>query len=117
MTIKKILTVDDYISAQPKPVQEILNELRSFIKELLPNAEEKISYGMPTYKMKKNLVHFAAYEHHIGFYPTPSGIASFQAKLARFKQGKGSVQFPIDQPMPYPLIKEIVEFRLREDLQ
>lgn len=110
-------TIDDYIKTFPADIQKLLQTLRKTIKELAPDSEEAISYGMPTFKLnKKNLVHFAAYEHHIGFYPTPSGIAAFQKELSVYKGAKGSVQFPLDQPLPLDLVKKIVKFRIKENL-
>jgi uncharacterized protein YdhG (YjbR/CyaY superfamily) len=113
---KKITTIDDYILAQEPEAQEILTKIRKLIKKLAPSAEEKICYGIPTFKLKRNLVHFAAFKTHIGFYPTASGTRFFQEKLAGFKHGKGSIQFPIDQPIPYKLIEEITKFRINEEL-
>lgn len=109
-------TIDEYIAGFPEDVQAILQKIRQTIKETAPNAEEAISYQMPTFKLKGNLVHFAAFKSHIGFYPVPSGIEQFKEELAVFKQGKGSVQFPLDKPMPYDLIRRIVLFRVEENL-
>lgn len=110
-------SIDEYIDTFPKDVQEILKKLRSVIKEAAPDAEEKISYRMPTFAQKGNLVHFAAYKKHIGFYPTPSGIQAFKIELSVFKGAKGSVQFPIDKSLPYQLIGAIVRFRVAENLK
>ena len=93
---RQFKNIDDYIATFPKNVQHTLRELRSVIKESAPEAEETISYGMPTFKLNGNLVHFAAYEKHIGFYPTPSAILAFKEELSIYKQSKGGVQFPID---------------------
>lgn len=109
-------TIDEYIAGFPEDVQAILQKIRQTIKAAAPNAEEAISYQMPTFKLKGNLVHFAAFKNHIGFYPVPSGIEQFKEELAVFKQGKGSVQFPLDKPMPYDLIRRIVVFRVEEAL-
>lgn len=109
-------TIDEYIAGFPENIQEILQKIRQTIKAAAPNAEEAISYQMPTFKLKGNLVHFAAFKSHIGFYPVPSGIEQFKEELAVFKQGKGSVQFPLDKPMPYDLIRRIVLFRVEENL-
>ena len=109
-------TIDEYIAGFPEDVQAILQAIRQTIKAAAPNAEEAISYQMPTFKLKGNLVHFAAFKNHIGFYPIPSGIEQFKEELAVFKQGKGSVQFPLDKPMPYDLIRRIVLFRVEEAL-
>lgn len=108
-------TVDDYIAQFPPELQVILQELRQVIREEAPEAGEKISYAMPTFVLNGNLVHFAAFKHHIGFYPAPSGIEAFKAELSRYKGAKGSVQFPIDQPLPYDLIRRIVRFRVEEN--
>jgi uncharacterized protein YdhG (YjbR/CyaY superfamily) len=110
-------SIDEYIESFPKEVQEILRKLRVVIKDAAPNAEEKISYRMPTFAQKGNLVHFAAYKKHIGFYPTPSGIQAFKNELSVYKGAKGSVQFPIDKPLPYQLIGKIVRFRVAENLR
>lgn len=107
-------TIDAYIAAFPEDVQAILQLVRQTIHETAPEATEAISYGMPTFKLHGNLVHFAAFKNHIGFYPVPSGMAAFQEELAAYKQGKGSVQFPLDKPMPLDLIRRIVEFRVQE---
>jgi uncharacterized protein YdhG (YjbR/CyaY superfamily) len=109
--------IDEYIATFPEEVQKILQELRSTIKASAPDAEEKISYQMPTFFLKGNLVHFAAYKNHVGFYPTPSGIEKFQQELSKYEGAKGSVKFPIDLPLPLTLIKKIVEFRVLENLQ
>ncbi len=108
-------TVDDYIEQFPPQVQEMLQGIRAVVREAAPEARERISYGMPTYSMKKNLVHFAAFKHHIGLYPTPSGTAAFEAELSAYVRGKGSVQFPLDEPMPLDLIRRIVLFRVAEE--
>jgi uncharacterized protein YdhG (YjbR/CyaY superfamily) len=108
-------TIDEYITRFPPGVQDILQRIRLTIREAAPDAQETISYQMPTFTLKGNLVHFAAFKSHIGFYPVPSGIAAFQEELAAYKQGKGSVQFPLDRPMPYDLIRRIVEYRVREN--
>lgn len=110
-------SINAYISGFSLEVQEILNTLRKVIKEAAPEAEEKISYQMPTFALHGNLVHFAAYPKHIGFYPTPSGINAFKDELSGYKGAKGSVQFPIDKPMPYELISKIVTFRVAENLK
>ena len=113
----KIETIDEYINSFPINVQNILEKLRKIIKESAPEAEETISYGMPTFKLNGNLVHFAAHKNHIGFYPTSSCIEAFQKELAQYKSAKGSVQFPTDKPIPYGLIKKIVIFRVKENLK
>lgn len=108
-------TVDQYIEGFPEPVRGLLSELRSTIRQAAPQATEKISYQMPTFYLNGNLAHFAAYERHIGFYPTPSGISAFQEELKGYKWAKGSVQFPLDRPLPLDLIRRIVEYRVREN--
>ncbi|NHC42644.1 hypothetical protein G6549_22230 [Bacillus sp. MM2020_1] len=113
----KFITIDDYILQFPLEVQEILKTLRNVIKETAPDATEKISYQMPTFVLYGNLVHYAAYKKHIGFYPTPSGIAAFQQDLSEYKSAKGSVQFPLDKPIPFELIREIVKYRVAENLR
>jgi uncharacterized protein YdhG (YjbR/CyaY superfamily) len=109
-------TIDEYIAGFPLNVQEILQKIRKTIHEAAPDAQEKISYQMPTFYLKGNLVHFAAFKEHIGFYPVPTGIEKFKKELSVYKQGKGSVQFPLDQVMPYGLITKIVKFRVKENL-
>jgi len=114
---RQFKTMDEYINAFPEDVKRILNELRQTIKELAPEAEETINYQIPTFTLNGNLVHFAAFENHIGFYPTPSGMEAFKKELSGYKGAKGSVQFPIDQPLPLPLIRRIVEHRMKENLE
>lgn len=109
---KVVSTIDDYISLCKEDVQIKLKELRLVIKELAPDATETISYQMPTFKLNGNLVHFAAYSKHIGFYPTPNAIVKFKNELVQYKTSKGAIQFPIDKPLPIELIKKIVEFRV-----
>jgi uncharacterized protein YdhG (YjbR/CyaY superfamily) len=109
-------SVDAYIAAFPAEVQALLQELRATIRAAAPGAEEVISYQMPTFRLHGNLVHFAAYTGHIGFYPAPSGIAAFQEALSRYKGAKGSVQFPLDEPLPLDLVAEIVRFRVAENV-
>jgi uncharacterized protein YdhG (YjbR/CyaY superfamily) len=117
MNSQKPITVDAYISDFSMEVQELLIEVRDVIQKTAPNAEESISYGMPAYKLNgKPLVYFAAFSKHIGFYATPTGHAKFAKELAHYKQGKGSVQFPINKPMPLDLIGSIVKFRVNENL-
>ena len=111
-----ITTIDEYIKTFPRETQKILEEIRATIKAAAPNAQEKISYQMPTFFLNGNLVHFAAFKNHIGFYPVPTGIAKFKKELSVYEQGKGSVQFLLDQPMPLDLITRIVKFRVSENL-
>ncbi len=109
------MTIDEYIAGFPLPVQDILQRIRLLISSVTPDFIEVMSYQMPTFRLKgKNLVHFAAWKHHIGFYPTPSGTEAFAKQLAPYKFAKGSVRFPLDQPIPYELIKQIVHFRVSE---
>lgn len=112
---KSITTIDEYISQFSPEIQEILKSLRKVIRETAPEAGEKISYQMPTFTLNGNLVHFAAFKNHIGFYPAPSGIEAFKDKLAVYKTSKGAIQFPIGKPLPFDLIKEIVAFRVIEN--
>ena len=109
---------DEYILDFPVEVQDLLIKIRSTIRQAAPEAEESISYGMPAYKTYgKPLVYFAGFKNHIGFYATPTGHEEFAKELSKYKQGKGSVQFPIDQPMPLDLIFQIVEFRVFENME
>ena len=112
---RAVETIDDYILGFPPEIQDILQTLRKVIRESAPDAEEKISYRMPTFAQHGNLVHFAALKHHIGFYPAPSGIEAFKDELAGFKGSKGAVQFPLDKPLPHELIGRIVRFRVAEN--
>jgi uncharacterized protein YdhG (YjbR/CyaY superfamily) len=117
MISKATKSIDEYISDFPDNIQTLLKEVRSTIKQAAPEAEEAISYGMPGYKTHgKPLVYFAGYKNHIGFYATPTGHSEFAKELSAYKQGKGSVQFPIDQPIPFELICRIVAFRVAENL-
>jgi uncharacterized protein YdhG (YjbR/CyaY superfamily) len=107
--------IDDFIANYPKDIQAILEKIRQTIKQAAPKATETISYDIPTFDQNgKHLVHFSAYKHHIGFYPTSSGIAKFKNELSAYKSAKGSVQFPLNKPIPYTLIKRITEFRVKE---
>ena len=108
-------SIDEYIAGFPEAVKETLSELRETIKRSAPQAVEKICYGIPTFYLNGNLVHFAAYEHHIGFYPTPSAMAHFRKELKRYKSAKGSVQFPLDEPLPLDVIAAMVKFRVDEN--
>ncbi len=110
-------TIDEYIAACPAEVQPRLHEVRALIHAAAPQAQEKISYQMPTFFLHGNLVHFAAFKSHIGFYPTPSAIRAFAAELAIYANAKGSVQFPLDQPLPVDLIRRMVAFRVEENLR
>ena len=108
-------SVDTYIADFPEGTQILLKQIRSTIKNAAPDAEEVISYSMPGYKLDGMLVYFAAYKNHIGFYATPTGHEKFKKELSVFKTGKGSVQFPIDNPLPLKLISEIVKYRVKEN--
>lgn len=118
MTNAKPANIDEYIAGFPVESQRILEQVRNTIRLAAPDAEEAISYGIPTFKLRKvNLVHFAGFQNHIGFYPAPVGMESFKAELAPYKTGKGSVQFPLDQPIPFDLITRIVTFRVQEQTE
>jgi len=109
-------TIDEYIGVFPPEVQEILQKMREVIRSAAPEAQEKISYGIPTFFLEGNLVHFAGYKKHIGFYPEPSGIAAFSEQLSAYESAKGSVKFPLDKSMPWDLVHEITAFRVKENL-
>jgi uncharacterized protein YdhG (YjbR/CyaY superfamily) len=109
--------VDEYIAGFPVKIQKKLQEMRATIKAAAPEAQEKISYQMPAYALKGVLVYFAAQKHHIGFYPTSSGIEKFKAEFAEYVWSKGAVQFPYDRPLPLELVKKIVKFRVEENLK
>jgi uncharacterized protein YdhG (YjbR/CyaY superfamily) len=111
-----VKTIDEYIATFPGNVQNILEKLRVTINEAAPGAEEAISYQIPTFKLNGNLVHFAAFKNHIGFFPTSSGREAFKKELSQYKGGKGTIRFPVDQPIPYELVRKIVKFRVRENL-
>lgn len=110
-------TIDEYIAGFSTDIQEILAKIRLTIREAAPEAEETIKYQIPTFALKGNLVHFAAFKKHIGFYPTPTGIEQFKDELAVYEGAKGSVKFPLDQPIPFDLISRIVKFRVAENLE
>jgi uncharacterized protein YdhG (YjbR/CyaY superfamily) len=110
-------SIDEYIETFPNDIQDILEKMRQTVRKAAPQAVEAISYQMPTFKLNgKNLVHFAAFKDHIGFYPLPSGISSFQDELAHYAGGKGSVRFPLGEPIPYDLVEKIVKYRVKENL-
>ena len=113
---QKSKEIDAYIVSFPPDVQVILEKIRMTIRNAAPDAEETFSYQMPTFTLKGNLVHFAAFKKYIGFYPTPTGIEAFKDELSVYEGGKGSAQFPLDRPIPFDLIRRIVEFRVRENL-
>jgi uncharacterized protein YdhG (YjbR/CyaY superfamily) len=108
-------SIDDYIAGFPPEVRKVLEQLRALIRASAPDASETISYAMPTFDMKgRHVVHFAGYARHVGFYPTGSGVEAFKEKLAPYKFSKGSVQFPLGQPLPVELIRRIVEYRVAQ---
>jgi uncharacterized protein YdhG (YjbR/CyaY superfamily) len=109
--------IDEYIAGFPQDVQEILGKIRMTIRRAAPDAQETIKYQMPTFTLKGNLVHFAAFKKHIGFYPVPTGIEAFKHELSVYEGGKGSVKFPLDRPIPFGLISRIVKFRVKENLK
>ena len=109
--------MDAYIANAPKDIQVILEKVRATIRKAAPKAEETINYGIPTFTLEGNLVHFAGFKNHIGFYPTPSGIEKFKKELSAYEGAKGSVKFPLDKPIPYALISKIVKFRVKENLE
>ena len=109
-------SIDGYIATFPEDIQAMLEALRATIRAAAPDAEERISYQMPTFALKGNLVHFAVLTNHIGFYPTSSGIAAFQQELSAYEGTKGAVRFPLSQPLPLDLISRIVKFRVAENL-
>lgn len=108
-------SIDEYIATFPEDIQAILQSLRATIRAAAPDAEERISYQMPTFALNGNLVHFAVLKNHIGFYPTPSGIDAFPQELAKYRSTKGAVQFPINQPLPLEVISKVVTFRVAEN--
>lgn len=112
---KSYKTIDEYINTFPKDIQKILTKLRKVINEAAPEAKEAISYQIPTFKLNGNLVHFAGYKNHIGFYPTPSAINEFKNELGSFELSKGTIKFPIDKPIPFDLVRRIVEYRVLEN--
>jgi uncharacterized protein YdhG (YjbR/CyaY superfamily) len=112
---KVFKTIDEYIATFPKNVQRILEELRQAIRDSAPEAEEAISYQMPTFKLNGNLVHIAAFRNHIGFYPTSSGIEAFKEELSGYEVSKGTVRFPMNKPIPFDLVMKIVSYRVKEN--
>jgi uncharacterized protein YdhG (YjbR/CyaY superfamily) len=114
--MKQNFTIDEYISRFPKNIQDILQKLRETIHKSAPDAEEAISYQIPTFKLNGNLVHFAAFKDHIGFFPTSSGVAAFKKELLSYETSKGTIRFKLDKPIPYDLISKIVKYRVKENL-
>jgi uncharacterized protein YdhG (YjbR/CyaY superfamily) len=115
--MRKPTNIDEYIALFPESTQVLLEQVRSAIKKMAPEAEEVISYAMPAFKLEGILVYFAAYKEHIGFYPTGSGIALFQDEISSYTSSKGAVQFPLDKPMPLDLISKIVKYRVNENIE
>jgi uncharacterized protein YdhG (YjbR/CyaY superfamily) len=113
----KFNNIDEYINPFPPFTQIKLKQIRKIIRKTAPQAQEKISYRMPTFYLKGNLVHFAGYSKHIGFYPTPSAIKHFEKKLTNYKYSKGAIQFPLDKDLPIKLIENLVRFRVKENLK
>ena len=112
----KVSTIDEYIAASPKEVRSLLEQVRQVIKETAPDAQEAISYGIPTFKLNGNLVHFAAFKKHLGFYPGgPSAIEAFKDELDGYQLSKGTIRFSLDEEIPFELVKRIVEFRVKEN--
>jgi uncharacterized protein YdhG (YjbR/CyaY superfamily) len=109
--------IDEYIAGFPCHIQAILGKIRSTIRKAAPGAEEKISYRIPAFTLKGNLVYFAAFKKHIGFYPTSTGTEKFRKELSIYKGGKGSIQFPLEKPIPFALISKIVKFRVKENME
>lgn len=112
-----IKTIDEYIAQFPKEVQVLLEKMRTIISKAAPKAEEAMAYGIPTFKLNGNLVHFGGYKSHIGFYPAPSGIEAFKKELAKYEGSKGTIRFPLDKPLPAALIAQVVKFRVAKNLE
>ena len=117
MNDKAPATIDEYIRQFPEPVADILQQIRQAIHEIAPEASEKISYQMPTFYLFGNLVHFAAFKDHIGFFPAASGVEAFTEELTNYSTSKGTIRFPLDKPIPYDLIRRITEYRVSENRQ
>lgn len=115
--MKEYKDVNEFIAEFPEDIQLILEKIRATIQQAAPDAKEAIKYGMPTFVLNGNLVHFAAYKNHIGFYPAPTGIDAFIGELAQYRTGKGTIQFPVDKPIPYDLVTKVVKFRVEENLK
>ncbi len=116
-TRKHFKTIDEYIKTFPEEVQTILEKMRQTIRKAVPEAEEAISYQIPTFKLNGNLVHFAAFKNHVSFFPTARGVEAFKKELSQYIGSKGTVRFPLDKPIPYGLVKKIVIFRRKENLR
>jgi uncharacterized protein YdhG (YjbR/CyaY superfamily) len=115
--MKEYPDINSFIAEFPAEIQVVLEQIRATIQQAAPDAKEAIKYGMPTFVLNGNLVHFAAFKNHIGFYPAPTGIDAFIGELAPFRTGKGTIQFPIDKPVPFDLITKVVKFRMEENLK
>ncbi|MDR2795307.1 MAG: DUF1801 domain-containing protein [Spirochaetaceae bacterium] len=114
---EKAKNIDEYIASFDIEIQKTLNELRNFIKTEVPEATEKISYGMPTFYLKGNLVHFAAFKDHYGFFPNPSGIDEFEEELNTYRSGKGTLRFPFNKRIPWDILKKVIQYRVAENLK
>jgi uncharacterized protein YdhG (YjbR/CyaY superfamily) len=114
---KAAADIDEYIAGFPTKVQKILQKVRKTIQRAAPDAAEAISYAIPTFKLNGNLVHFAGYQNHVGFYPAPQGVAEFEVDMARYGAGKGTARFPLDEPIPYDLIARITTFRVGKNME
>ena len=114
--MKAFITIDAYINTFPGDVQEILQKMRMTIHKAAPKAEEAVKYGIPTFVLNGNLVHFGGFKNHIGFFPGSAGVKNFQKELAKFKTSKGTIQFQLDKPIPYALVTKITKFRIKENL-
>jgi uncharacterized protein YdhG (YjbR/CyaY superfamily) len=112
---ERMKTIDEYIETFEPAIQKTLREIRAFVKAQAPGAAEKIAYGMPTFYLKGNLIHFAAFKDHYGFYPSPSGIDAFEDELAPYRTGKGTLRFPLDAPLPWDILGRVIQFRVREN--
>ena len=110
-------TITEYNNAAPKEAQKKLREMRACIRAAAPGAKESLKWGMPAFSYRRILVTFAAFKHHIGFYPTPSAVRAFTNELSKFATAKGSIQFPLEKPLPLPLIRKITAFRVRESIE
>jgi uncharacterized protein YdhG (YjbR/CyaY superfamily) len=113
----QIKSIDEYISCFPRDIQKLLTTMRSTIQKAAPAADEAMKYGLPTFVLNGNLVHFGAFKSHIGFYPAPSGIQAFKKELASYEQSKGAIRFPLDKPLPLTLVSKVVKFRVTENLE
>jgi uncharacterized protein YdhG (YjbR/CyaY superfamily) len=114
---EKVKSIDAYIAGFDLEIQKTLNELRDFIKAEVPEAVEKIAYGMPTFSLNGNLVHFAAFKNHYGFFPAPSGIDAFEAELSPYRRGKGTLRFPFNTPIPWELLRKVIRYRAAENIK